>query len=128
MSTPRTDELWAELMNAAKKCGIAPANIEAFKTLEGFRQLETELQAATREREEARGFLSDEKQRHFKNVETERELKSKLRAENQSLRAEVAELRKDKARMDWLLKDTVFRFGHSLHDRESIDAAMKGEA
>ena len=41
------------------------------------------------------------------------------------LEAENIALRKDKARLDWLLQDNVTRFDTSYHDRAAIDAARK---
>ncbi len=49
--------------------------------VEHAEQLERELAEAKAELENVKGFLNDEKRAHFKNVETERELKSALRAQ-----------------------------------------------
>jgi hypothetical protein len=51
-----------------------------------------------------------------------------------ALAAEVRELRKDKARLDWVLNDDFARYDPRqkeyiglIEDREDIDAAMAGE-
>lgn len=59
-------------------------------------------------------------------------LEKKLERERDELRAEVALLRQDKARMDWLTNldcDSFFwgELSDAVNVRAAIDAAMKGD-